>query len=113
MGGGFIRSVTQHLAALHYIPVVLTSALPPSSHHLKTMCVGIAVIDEDGVVACGPRPASNGGDDRGTPAQADDFLHPTVEERSDDALVHEGVAWAQLSLRGPLRHPRRGSCAAG
>ena len=74
---------------------------------------GIAVVDEDGVVAGHPRPALDRGDDRLVVADLRRGLDPAVEQAADDALVDEVVADLELALGGQLRHARRGAGAAG
>ncbi len=74
---------------------------------------GVAVVDEDRVVAGHPRPPLDRGDDGLEGPDLGLRLDPPAEQRADDALVDEVVADAELPLRRPLRHARGSAGAAG
>src|SRR5690606_34438820 len=74
---------------------------------------GVAIIDEDGVVAGHACPARDARNDRGAARDRRGGLDPSLEDRADDALVPELVAGAEPALGRELRHPRRGAGAAG
>src|SRR6476469_225549 len=81
--------------------------------HLEPLREGVAVVDEDRVDAVLARPARDRGHDGVVVADPGRRLDPAVEQRADDALVHEVVADLELALAGELGHPRRGAGAAG
>ena len=59
---------------------------------LKAMREGVAVINENGVIAGHPRPALDGGYDGVIMAGACGPLNAAPEQRADDALVNKFVA---------------------
>src|SRR3954453_15763596 len=82
------------------------------SGDLEAAPVGVAVVDEDRVVARGPGPAGNRGDDGRLAAEAGRGLDPALELAADDALVNEGLALPQAAAGGELGHAGRGAGAA-
>src|SRR3984893_773336 len=84
-----------------------------SSRHLKSVGEGIALVDEDGVDAVLARPAGNRRHDGVVVAAPRRSFDPAVEQRADDALMHELVADLEPSARRELGHARRGAGAAG
>src|SRR5215475_12978161 len=85
------------------------NALLGSAGSVQQKAVGerIAIIDIDRVVAGDARPAGDARQDRRPVADARLALHPAVEQRADDALVHKTVADLEASLADELRHARR------
>src|ERR1700730_17997987 len=83
-----------------------------SSRHLKSVGEGIALVDENGVDAVLARPAGDRRHDGVVVADPRRGLDPTIEQRADDALMHELVADFQPSTRCELGHARRGAGAA-
>src|SRR5205807_3343999 len=73
----------------------------------------IARIHRDRVDAMLARPARYRGHDGVVIADAGRCLDPAVEQRADDAFVHELLADLELAARGELGHARRGAGAAG
>src|SRR4029453_19430500 len=70
-------------------------------HHLEAVLIGVAVVDEDGVVAGDARPALDRGDDGVVVADAGALLDAAVEQAADDALVDEFVVDLEPAL-GPV-----------
>ena len=70
------------------------------SHHLESVRVGIAVVDEDGVVAGHPGPAGNRGHDGRPVADLGARLDTAVEQAADDAFMDEFVAHLEAALGG-------------
>src|SRR3954449_6180665 len=87
-------------------------ALVVPSGDLEAAPVGIAVVDEDRVMARGPGPAGDRGDDGGLAAEAGRGLDSALELAADDALVDEKLALPQAAAGGELGHAGRGAGAA-
>src|SRR5262249_61408401 len=86
-----------------------TDSLGPRAGHpavlnLKPVSEGVALVDEDGVDAVLARPAGDRGHDGVVIADAAPRFDPAVEQRADDALVHELLADLELAARSELGH---------
>src|SRR3954447_20407809 len=93
------------------IPRASSAPVAPSGD-LEAAPIGVAVVDEDRVVAGGPGPAGDRGDDGGLAAEAGRRLDSALELAADDALVDEGLALPQAAAGGELGHAGRGAGAA-